>query len=222
LARGIVPGEDGARLHRRWCDARALDRRAHDLGSAGESRVSLRLIAIFDIETDIARDVRMQRRRIRGKRLLEADHHRQILIIDLDQLGSIGRRRGAGRDHHRNFLADIAHAIGRQQRPLRHQDFAAASARKRHHRRHGLHTEFGNVAADEDGDHARRRLGRALIDAADRGMGAVGTAKGGVELTRQVEVGAVAPTARQQPLILAPPSLFRRHRIPLSIASTRL
>ncbi len=42
----------------------------------------------------------------------------------------------------------------------------------------------------------------------------IGAAESGVELARPAQIGAVAPAAREQPLILAPAGMFRRHRAP--------
>src|SRR5579862_723966 len=173
----------------------------------------LRVIAIFDIEADIARDVVVNRGRVRRQRGIEADHRWQILIIDIDQLGGVGRLMRRLCDDHRHLLADEAHAIARQERPLGRQDLAAAPPGERHRWRYDAQAGIGNVAADIDGDDARAFLGRALVDTANLGMGTIGAAEARIELAGQIPVRTVAAMARYQPLILAPTPRFRRHRL---------
>ena len=131
-----------------------------------------------------------------SERRIEADHRRQILIFDLDEIGRIDRRSRRLGDHHRDLLAGEAHAVAGQHRPLRHDAFHAAAAREMRHRRQSAEARIDDVGAGEDGDHAGRAPGRAGVDRADLRMGAVGAAEHGVKLARQVPVGGIAARAR--------------------------
>ena len=99
------------------------------------------------------------------------DHRIERLVVDLDQIGGVLRRECGFRDHHRDRLADIHHALARQRMPVRHQQLAAVAARQRRMARHAADTGGVDIRGGHDRDHAAHFPGRVRVDAADAGMG---------------------------------------------------
>jgi hypothetical protein len=68
----------------------------------------------------------MDERCVRSRCILGLHHGGQHLVIDGDQLSRVARqflRRG---DYHCDALADVAHTVNRERRPLRAMPFGAA------------------------------------------------------------------------------------------------
>ena len=108
--RGVVGGDRGLRLHRTAGEALRLQRHARDVRGLRERRLDLGLVAVLEVEREVARDPVVELRRARGERVVDLDQRRQIAILDLDPLGRV--LRGGGRVGHdeRHFLPDVANA----------------------------------------------------------------------------------------------------------------
>jgi hypothetical protein len=63
---------------------------------------------------DIGADLFKHQRRARLHRLLGIDHHRQRLVVDLDQIQRVLGGRAIDRGHGRDRFADIARLFGGQ------------------------------------------------------------------------------------------------------------
>ena len=91
--------------------------------------------------------------------VLEVDHRRQRLVVDLDQLGGVARLRQRLGDDEGDAVADEAHLVGDEQR----LEGAVALGRAeilRHQVRGEAAELFGRrVGAGEHAQHARRGLG---------------------------------------------------------------
>ncbi len=123
---------------------------AHHVRGGGESRIHL---------PGGARP--SQERVIGGPR---RDHGGTRLVVDLDQLGRVLGERARPRDHRGDWLADVAHLVGRQDRMRLVGDLGAVQRRDR--KRPDAVAQLGG---GQHRDQPRRRLGRG--DRPDRGVG---------------------------------------------------
>ena len=199
----VVPGERGARLHRRRRNARAFHPQAHDMRRVLDQLLCLGRVTVLEIEAHVARNVGMNRNGAGGQRLLEADDGRQLLVFHLDQVGGVARGRVGLRDHHGHLLAGKAHAILRQQRTFRDQNLLAVASRKRSDRRQRAKSRRRNIRPGQD-RHDAGRLPRRIHRKRDNArMRPVGALEARVELARQLPVVAIAPAAGDQSVVLA-------------------
>ena len=123
--------------------------------------------------------VLIDQRRALGHGLVEAQHHRQQLVFDLD--GRHGRRRFGfgGRGHRGQRVADVQHhATGHE--VLRHVTFGVGCV------------QFREVGTSHHGLHAGHRLGRRGVDGKDAGMAVRRPEDRRMQLPREVQVGRKA------------------------------
>ena len=113
----VVVADRDARLHRDRREPVVLDAQLDHVLGLGEGRVGRVLVAEHQAERDIAVRVVVPDlgRAVLGG-VLEIDHRRQRLVLDLDQLGGVARLRQRLGDHERDPVADVTDPIGDQDR----------------------------------------------------------------------------------------------------------
>ncbi len=199
---GVVFADRAARLHGGAGDAVDDEIGAHHAMGAGEGGIGLGLVAFEMDEADIVRAIVPHARRARCDRVLAGNHGRQRLVIDLDQLGRVGRL-GIGLGHDEgDVIADPAHAVLDQRRKARAiERRAVAPLRPGRHRQIAPARRLP-IGAGEDGEHARRVLGPRGVDLADARMGVAGAQHIAISHARQHHVVDIAAAAAQEPRIL--------------------
>ena len=171
---------------------------ALDLGGVGV-RIGMRA---GPVEREIAGRFRPQLRRAGRLRRGDGDHRIERLVVDLDQVGGVLRRERGLRDHHRDRLADIHHALARQRVPVRHHELAAAAARQRRMARHAADAGGVDVGGGHDRDHAAHLLRCIHVDAADAGVGVRRAHEGRRGLTGLGGIGDEAAVAAHEVVVL--------------------
>ena len=197
----VVPVELGqapARLHRIGGDA--VDHHAvlHDMRGLGEGGLDRGLVADFVEPRRIAGAILPHRRRAGLHRVLGADHGRQRLVIDRDELGRVLRLGQCLGDDEGDAFADIAHAPLRQRRLRADEAGRAVAAFSRHARALPSQRLHRLVLARQHQKHARRRLGRRRVDRADAGVRMGRAQHHGARLARKIHVLDIAAFAAQQ------------------------
>ena len=153
-----------------------------------------------ELESPVLRDVvraalRMQHGvPARGHRGLGVDHHRQVLVLDLDQVARVLGDVAVLGDHRRHRFADVAHPIDRH-------------AVLHHRRARELRRRAGHLLrfrAGEDEVHARERLRLRGVDALDAGVRPVAAQHRGVRHAGEHDVVDVLAVAGQQARVLDP------------------
>ena len=112
----VVMADAAARLHRVGGDAVDHGAVAHDVVGLGEGGIDRRLVADLVEERLVAGIVVPHRGRAGRQRRLGGDDRRQRLVIDRDELGRVLRLVQRLGDDEGDGLADIAHALVRQNR----------------------------------------------------------------------------------------------------------
>ena len=139
----------------------------------------------------LAREVVAQDRRVGRHRLEGIDDHRQRLVLDLDQIGRIGRHVAVLGDDEGDLLVLEQHLL------LGEHGLHVAGQR-----RHVVQAERLEVGRRQHREHARDRLGLRRVDPLDTGV-AVGRArKVAVEHARQLQIVDVAALALDEADIL--------------------
>ena len=115
----IVVAERAARLHGGGGDAVDHEVMLDHVGGLGERRIGLGLVAGGVDERDVVLAVVEHQRRAGRGGLGGRHHRRQRLVVDLDQLGGVGRLVPGLRHHERHVVADPAHPVLDQRRVLR-------------------------------------------------------------------------------------------------------
>ena len=169
--------------------------RAGDRGGRGG------FVAVVKIESQVARHALVELRRALLERIGPVHHRDAVEVFDLDQLERVLRGRGGGRDDQRDLLPDVAHAIAREDRALRHLERNAAAPGSLQLRRRRL--QMLHVRAGEDRDHAGRRARHLHVDGPELGVGAIGAQERRMELAGKIPVGGVAARAFQQARVFA-------------------
>ncbi len=201
----VVRAEGRARLHRVGRDPGDVVLVAHGVGGALEGRVDGGRIAALVLEADIVGRVRPDRRGAVGNRLADRDDRRQLVILDLDQLGRVARlARCLGHDEG-DRVADRPHGVLRQGHARRHEHVRAVGAFQRHdhadHRRQQADAVRFQILAREDAEHAGRVRRLGGVDRRDRRM-ADGRAQDiAIRLIRHIEIVGVLPLADDQALV---------------------
>jgi hypothetical protein len=113
---------------------------------------------------ELVLDVLAQDRRVRIHRLEGIVDRRQRLVLDLDQLGGVGRDIAVLGDDEGDLLVLVQHLAGGEH----HLDVAREG-------RHPVELDRLQILGRQHGDHAGHGLGLAGVDALDAGM-AVGAA----------------------------------------------
>ena len=86
---GVPLGDAGARLHR-VADHPVVDQlELDDPGGLGEGGLHRRLVAVVPVEGEVARRLGVHLRGPRRPGLGRVGHRRQVLVLDLDQLGRV-------------------------------------------------------------------------------------------------------------------------------------
>ena len=120
VARCIVGGDSGFRLHRIAGDALRPNLDAHHVSRRRHRRIGGLAIAVLVFERQIAGHLVVNAHRARGAGIGGFDQHRQVLVVHLDQFGGILRHVLGLGDDHRDRLADEADAFVRQPETRRH------------------------------------------------------------------------------------------------------
>jgi hypothetical protein len=123
----------------------------------------------------------------------------------------LGQRFG---DHDGERIADMAHALGRQNRMGRLLHRAAVFVLDEPAARKAADRIGRHVGAGEHRHHAVGRFCFARFDAYDHGVGRLGAHEKRVDLVRARNVVRIVPLARQKPVIL-----FAAHRRANSVDS---
>ena len=130
------------------------------------ARSTALVVALAEVEGEIARRLVPDRRRAAGQRGRAVDHRGQRLVVDLDQLGRLARDLLAVGHDEGHRIADMAHAALGQCQPRRHD--------QRLHRGHAgqradpVGREIGRGV---DAVHAGKRRGPRNVDPLDERMG---------------------------------------------------
>ena len=176
VARRVVARGRAARLHGDVGQPLLHDLDARDVLGGGDDLVDLGRIRIRigmragPIERDIAGRFRPQLRRAGGLRRVHGDDRIDRLVVDLDEISRVLRREFGLRDHHRDRLAHIHHALARQRMPVRHHELGAVAARQRRMPRHAADAGGVDISGGHDRDHAAHFPGRIHVDPADAGV----------------------------------------------------
>ncbi len=103
--------DDGPRLHRGREHARLLEpTRQHDVGGRqGSIDVAGALAVVGGL---VARRALVQQQRVVGQRRLGVVDRRQVVVVEVDELGSVDRGSGRARDDDGHRLADVPHRVG--------------------------------------------------------------------------------------------------------------
>ena len=180
-----------------------VERKRHDVGGPGESRIRARRVAGVPVEADIARNLAGQQRRASRTRRGGGRHRRQCVVIDLDQLGRIKRLRvRLGHDQCQR-LAGEAYFFLCQQR-LRREGKGLA----------GLNVGLGvgsewfqpvgrRIGRGQHGQHARRTFGYCCMNGADQCMGMRRAQDHGVRRSVEPQIVQVRALAGDETRILA-------------------
>ena len=154
------------------------------------------------VHGEIAGRLLPQLRRALGLRRAHGNHRVERLVVDLDQVGGVLRRKAGLGDHHRDGLADIHHALARKCASVRHIELAAAAAGKRRMTRHAADAGRVNVRAGQDCEHAAHLLRRVGVDAVDAGVRVRRAHEGGGDLAGFGGIGDKAAGAAQEIVVL--------------------
>ena len=175
----------------------------HDVLGAGKRRVGRILVAHHQREGDIVRRLVPDHRRAGLHRVLDVDHRRQRLVLDLDQFGGVARLLHRFGDHEGDALADRAHLVGGEDRPQRAKALRAAHVFG-HRRRQAAELVGDDIGAGEHGKHAVGGFGLGGIDALDARVGMRRHHHHAVALMRQVDVVDIAAAAGDEARVLDP------------------
>ena len=139
-------------------------------------------------------------RGLRG--LLEVQRGRQLVVLDVDELGGVPGLRGAARDHHGDGLAGEGDPVRGQRRvgggDLVGRDRPGVDARP---------LGLGEVGTGEHRDDVGRLLRRAGVDADDLRVGERAAHHREVQHARQLDVVGPAGAAGDQALVLLAPAV---------------
>ena len=206
---GVVADAD-ARLHRDGRQAVVLDPELDDVLGAGEGRVGRLLVAEHQAEGVVAgRIVVPHLGRVGLGGVLDIDHSRQRLVVDLDQFrGVAGLRQRLG-DDEGDAVADVADAVVDDERLE-----GAVALGRAEILRHQMRGECADLLGDHVGagqhqQHAGRGLGLGDVDLLDLGVGVRRQHVAGVQHAGQHDVVDIAALPCQEALVLDP-----AHRLP--------
>ncbi len=201
LARGRVPlGDAGARLHGVADDPVVDELQLDHLGRLGERRLDGRLVAIVPVEGEVARCFGVHLGGTGIQRLGGVGDGREVLVLDLDQLGRVlGLDAVLGHDEG-DVVAHIVDLVRAQDRVLGIRALRAVPVG--HRDQAGDHRV--QLGSGHHQQHAGCGLGRRGVQPRDlrvRGRRAQHVA---VRLAREVDVVGVASLAGDEPLVLDP------------------
>ena len=155
--RAVVVGDPGIGLKVRMLLPRRRERaRQHDIGR-GKGRLDVALADLL-VQQHVGAELGMHERRVRFERRQRVANDRQVLVLDLDESRGGRRRARVARDHQRDAVAHISHALAAEQL-LVGVDQAVAVIRHVGGAQHRHDAGIGGRAAD--------------VQAANRGVSAV-------------------------------------------------
>ena len=110
-ARLVVVPDAGARLHRHGRDAVDHQTMTHDVVRTREGRIGCGLVAREVNEADVVRAIVPDPRPPGRHGIGSRGHRRQRFVVDLDQLGGVGRLCVSLRNHKCDVISDPAHTL---------------------------------------------------------------------------------------------------------------
>ena len=191
----VPVGDHAAPLERRRVRPAEVEALAEDVRGPGERSVHVAGLEL-DVREVVVAEVLVQHRRVRCQCRLRIEHHRQRLVLDVDQLGRVLGEVAGGRDHGRDRLADVAHAVDRQ-----HAPDAGLRLRPRGDRRRERRQVEQILAGDDERDalHGTRPRG---VDRDDAGVRVRAAQEGDVEGSRRLDVVEVGRAAGEEARVL--------------------
>ena len=205
-AKGFDDSKDAARLHRRGDITVGAELFLHHHCRAGKGRVRVSL-AGGHRQRKIGIPCRLDQRRAGLERFDRVSHHRQVLILDLNQLERIERRDATLGNNHRHRVADVGDFFRREQRDrmqtVERLQFALQTLGRMHLSGHtnglgGVRCISGGEHTDDTGKGARG----ACVDADNLCMRMGAADKNRVQRPLRAQVGEILPLAAQQAVIL--------------------
>ena len=178
----IEAGDGGARLHGAGCKTGIGEPHALDVGGAREGRVDRGRVAVLPVERDVAGCLGPHLRGVRGHGPHHISHGRQMVVGDVHRLGRIQRLRQRLRDHDRDRLADIAHALGREHGHPGGEHRLAVAPREDGDRRNGADAVGHKLAPGDHADDAGHAACRSRVHRPDVRMRDRSTHERGVGL----------------------------------------
>ena len=118
-ARGVVGADPRARLDRRRDHAGVSQCELYPVSGFAESLLDLVLVAVAELDGDVAGQLLVELRRAGLRRLARGGYRRQRLDVDLDGFRRVLRLRRRLGDHAGDRVADEAHLVHRQRAPRR-------------------------------------------------------------------------------------------------------
>jgi hypothetical protein len=146
----------------------------------------------------VRRDVVQGRR---GRGVARVHHGRQHFVVDFHRFGGIARLLERVGHDHGDVVADVAHPALRQHRVRRLLHGRAVGAGDEPAAGQPVDLARQVLPGEDPGDPGHR-LGLRRIDAAQVGVGVLGTHEDGVALVRQVDVVGVLAAAGQEAVVL--------------------
>ncbi len=197
---GLGHGDDGACLHRHRQQSLLHVALADGVDGGLEGLVDGAVLAL-DLErpgvAGVGAEVVVDDGGV-GERLLQVDHRRQRLVLDLDGLDRVAGGRLAGGDDGDDAVTDVADLAHRQRVVGRVLHVVGDRPRARHRGRPRVLQVSTGVDGDDAGQPGRGRR----VDRRDAGMGVRAAGEGEVERTRDDEVVGEAGFAREERRVL--------------------
>ena len=200
-ARNIVVADGSPRLHRVRDHPVVCQVDLNHVRGRRQRRVHVVLGAKNPVVAEVARSVVVDAV-FAGERLLHVDNRRQLLVVDLDQLGGGTRLAKRFRNDDRHLIADMAHLVDYQRRMRRLLHRLAVAAVDLPAARHAADAVGCHVLAGEHGDHARRRSGSRNVDILDPRPRIGRPHNRRMGLPRPVDIRGVGPPSGQEAEIL--------------------
>ena len=204
LVVGVVLRQAAARLER--VGRHPVDDHlvAHDALGPGKERLRGSPVPDFVGVRLVSRVLFPQGRRTRRERLLRGDHGGQGLVLHFDQLGGVFRLvQSLGHDEG-DRLADVAHALLREQRLRGDERGRTVTLLSRHDGSQRSQAPRAHVVARQYGDHARSLPRRAHIYGQQARMRVRRAQHASARFAGKLHVVDVTAPALQQPWILLP------------------
>ena len=219
----MVVADSGARLDRIRGDAGVAHFQRDGVFGAGERGVGRVLAAHHQRERHIVGRLVPNDRRAGLDRILDIDHRRQRLVVDLDQFGGVLRLGQSLGDDEGDALAHGAHLVGGENTALGAKAFRPAHVFG-HRGRQPAELIGQHIGAGQNGEHAVGGLGLGGVDALDARMRVRRHDNDGVALQRQVEIVDVTAAAGDEARVFNPrhglaDAKFRIHAIPPRFAA---
>ncbi len=167
----VVVADGDARLHRNGRHAVVLDAQLYHVPGTGEGRISCFLVAEHQPEPDIAlRAVFPDLRRALFRRVLEIDHGRQLLVLDLHLLCRVAGLSERLCNHEGHAVADKPRLVAREYALKGAVPFGRAEILG--HEMSGEAAELlrRSIGAGDDAEHPWSGAGRGHVHALDARM----------------------------------------------------